>query len=443
MKKRLHVTTFLFFVFSINLLQAQPWDLVRETENAERLKAIAFPDSLNGWMVGNKPGDNIGYIIHTSDGGESWVEQESAISTYLVDAYFFNSSVGFILGAAGLQKTVDGGAQWSEVDLGVDVQFPIYTSIDFVDSTGYIVSDGGILLKSEDGGDSWTDISSLEARLYNSMEFLNKDTGIIAGGYNTLHYALRTIDGGITWDSLEIETPAISNEGAFIDICTVQDSVVYVTGRLGKVVKSTDYGETWTEMTPISIKSNDLLENTAIYFQDADTGWVSTTLLSKQAALIHRTNDGGLTWDEELFFIQSPSVGIYDLKFAENGIGWACGDQSGLTLNGELIFKGSGEIVEPPTSALIELAPEFTVIQNLPNPFTNRTKILFELDQHAEIELIIYTASGQLIEVLYSGELPSGAHSFNFNGESHETGIYLTVLKKNGVTSSKKMVLSR
>lgn len=444
MKRLLPFTILLMFVCISNEIKGQPWELVRETENGQRLKAISFPDSLNGWMVGNKPGDNIGYIIHTSDGGESWSEQVSAINTYLVDLHFFNQDTGFILGSAGLQKTVNGGLEWTEINLE-DLQSP-YVSIDFVDSIGYLVSNYGTLLKSEDGGESWIEAPALESssRYYNSINFINRDTGIVAGLYDRYHYALRTINGGETWDSLEIETPATTNDGEFLDICVIEDSIVYMTGRLGKVVKSVDFGETWAEMTRISLPSEDLLENTALYFQDADTGWVASTLMSKKAALIHRTNDGGQTWERELFFVQSPSVGIYDLVFAENGKGWACGDQSGLTLNGEVIFQGSGEYTEePPTSVRPDLTTESTILWNDPNPFSSHTTIYVDLDQESMINLMVFTANGQLIEELHSGSLPSGKHSFNFNAGSHEPGIYFTILRKNGVTFSRKMLLSR
>lgn len=439
-------TILLMFIFSINEIQGQPWELIRETDNGQKLTAISFPDSLNGWMVGDKPGENIGYIINTSDGGETWSEQVSAINTFLVDLHFFNQDTGFILGTSGLQKTVDGGMKWTEIDLETGIQFPTYTGLDFVDLAGYLVSSSGILLKSEDGGGSWIEAPSLEGSkgFYNTINFLNQDTGIVAGGYDWYHYALRTTDGGETWDSLEIETPATTNDGAFSDIFVVEDSIVYMAGRLGKLVKSFDYGETWAEMTPISVASNDLLINTAIYFQDADTGWVASTLESNKAALINRTNDGGVTWKEELFFIQSPTVGIFDLMFTDNGTGWACGNQRGSTLNGEVIFQGSGENIEdPPSSVRLNLSTESTILRNYPNPFSSHTTIYVDLDQESEVRLMVYTASGQLIKELYNGDLSSGNHSFIFNSGSNEPGVYFTVLRKNGVVFSRKMLIYR
>lgn len=443
MKTLLRFAIILFF-FNLSLsLNGQPWELVRETENAQRLRAIAFPDSLHGWMVGNKPGDSTGYIISTDDGGESWTEQTSAVSNILIDVHFMNDSTGFALGTISIQKTINGGADWLEVELDSLSMNPAFVSFDFVDSTAYAVGDKGILLKSTNGGDAWTELSPLTSEgFYHAVDFINPDTGIVVGGYGTGQHAYRTIDGGETWDSLDIDMPVTSTDGSLLDVTFVDDSVVYIVGRLGKVARSSDYGESWQEMTRIEIISGNHLENTAVYFKDADTGWVASVLLSAQAALINRTNDGGVTWREELFFTQSPSVGITDLVFTENGTGWACGQQSGLTLNGELIFKGTGE-VNTSINLPQMLGSKVSLFQNHPNPFSSGTEIMLDLNEAAKIQLSVYASSGQLVKNLFEGNLPSGRHSYTFDAGSLPAGVYVSVLRIDGVPLSRKMLLSR
>ena len=79
---------------------------------------------------------------------------------------------------------------------------------------------------------------------YQAVDFSNPDTGIVVGGMGTDHCALRTLDEGQTWDSLSIETLEGTADGAFLDVCFVEESTVYMTGRQGKVVSSLDYGDT-------------------------------------------------------------------------------------------------------------------------------------------------------------------------------------------------------
>lgn len=441
MKSLLQFTIILLFVNSLTDVKGQPWELVRETENAQRLLEISFSDSLHGWMVGNKPGDNRAYIIQTDDGGETWNEQLSSVSDLLQDVHSVDSNIVFVLGNKSIQKTINGGDEWTELEFDFVNPNPTLLDFDFVDSTAYAVGDNGTFLKSTDGGDTWTELSRLPSyAYYNAVDFTNPDTGIVVGGLSTDHYALRTVDGGETWDSLAIETEF---DGSFVDVSFVNDSIVYIVGRSGKVVKSENYGAEWQEMTRITMISGGSLENTSVYFQDADTGWVaSVPIVGSQVALINRTNDGGVTWREELFFNQSPTVWIDDIMFTENGTGWACGYQFGLTLNGEIIFKGTGEVNTSIFNPQV-LSSKISLFQNYPNPFGSNTEIMLELSEAADIQLKVYATNGQLVNDLFEGMLPSGRHSFNFNASSLPGGVYVSVLRIDGLSLSRKMLLSR
>ena len=443
MKTLLLLTFTLLFINPFTVIKGQTWELVRETENAQRLLAISFPDSLHGWMVGNKPGDNRGYIIHTDDGGKTWNEQTSSVSDQLQDVHFMDQNTGFALGVNSIQKTVNGGTEWTNIELDSFSQNPYFADFDFVESSAFAVGDNGTILKSTNGGDDWVELSQLPSgAFYLAVDFANPDTGIVVGGMGTGHYAIRTEDGGETWDSLAIETSVETTNGNFYDINFVDDSTVYIVGRAGKVVRSNDYGTTWQEKTRIDIISGNILDNTSLYFQDIDTGWVASVLLSSQAAMINRTNDGGDTWTEELFFTQSPNVGLRDIVFTENGTGWACGEQSGLTLNGELIFRGTGEI-STSIDLQQQIASKISLFQNHPNPFGSATKIMLELNEVADIQLKVYSATGQEVGNLYNGMLSPGKHSFIFEAKSLPGGVYISVLQVDGVSLSRKILLTR
>lgn len=443
MKKFLQIVLSSILVLPFYDVNGQAWELHRETENAQRLRAISFPDSIHGWMVGNKPGDNRAYIIHTDDGGDTWSEQLSPIDGRLQDVHFMDEHNGYALGINSIIKTVNGGMEWTTVTVDSDSSNLTLVKFDFIDSTAFAVGDNGTLLKSIDGGDSWEALPRLPSyAFYQAIDFSNPDTGIVVGGSGTDHHAMRTFDGGQTWDSLSIETSDTTSAGAFLDVTFAEESTVYITGRQGKVVSSADYGNTWQEKTQIKIIGSGLWESTSLFFQDADTGWVTTNLLSAQASYIHRTNDGGNTWREELFFTQSPNVGLGDVTFSEGGSGWACGHQSGLTLNGEIIFKGSGmdhTSIEPQSP----IPSEISSFKTYPNPFNISTEISFSLKESSDIKLVIYNAFGQIMDQMYEGMLPSGAHSFSLQAGSMPEGIYFSVLYVNGASISRKMVLSR
>ncbi len=47
-------------------------------------------DSLYGWAVGD-----FGTIIHTSDGGDIWIVQDSKTENEIVDVFFLNRNLGW------------------------------------------------------------------------------------------------------------------------------------------------------------------------------------------------------------------------------------------------------------------------------------------------------------------------------------------------------------
>ena len=79
---------------------------------------LYFLDSLHGWLVGER--DERGIILHTTDGGETWVNQSPPPPTpasepvsYL-KVHFANRRYGMILAEKGyLLATYDGGITWS------------------------------------------------------------------------------------------------------------------------------------------------------------------------------------------------------------------------------------------------------------------------------------------------------------------------------------------
>ena len=84
--------------------------------------------------------------------------------------------------------------------------------------------------------------------------------------------------------------------------------------------------------------------------------------------------------------------------------------------------------------------------QNYPNPFNPTTTIAFRLTRTEEISLDIYNLLGQKVTNLFSGRLPSGFHSFewdasNVTGQRSASGVYFYRLTWSGGVDSKKMVL--
>ncbi len=106
--------------------------------------------------------------------------------------------------------------------------------------------------------------------------------------------------------------------------------------------------------------------------------------------------------------------------------------------DGELSVESSERwslIVEMPTSirSIEEQPPvEFSLSRNYPNPFNPSTRIDIVLPHTAEVRLSVSDASGRLLAVLLSGQLPAGRHSVSWVAHDLATGLYIFTLEAEG-----------
>jgi mannose/cellobiose epimerase-like protein (N-acyl-D-glucosamine 2-epimerase family) len=112
--------------------------------------------------------------------------------------------------------------------------------------------------------------------------------------------------------------------------------------------------------------------------------------------------------------------------------------------NEEGLFAVTFEL-DDPTYVLNEnssiIPNEFILNQNYPNPFNSTTKIEFFLPTNANLELKVYNSLGQEIDIIYSGKLNNGLHSFTLHAKEYVSGVYFYKLKMENNSIIKKMIL--
>ena len=87
--------------------------------------------------------------------------------------------------------------------------------------------------------------------------------------------------------------------------------------------------------------------------------------------------------------------------------------------------------------------------QNLPNPFSSRTTIGFDLARREQVTLRIYDVTGRMVRTLANGSvLESGSHRLEWNGRDEggarlEAGLYFCRLVAGPVSQTRRMVLAR
>jgi photosystem II stability/assembly factor-like uncharacterized protein len=172
---------------------------------------VSFVDSLKGWMcAGRYPeidymGDTVfkqgqGFVVHSENGGDSWVLQKRDTIYDFFDVKFKDTLEGWVAGGndstmeACVYHTLDGGQNWNQESLPQDANY--LWSLELIDGNKlWAVGRNGTIIHSSDCGSSWEmQISGVDTTLYD-IDFADSLRGLIAGDGVVLY----TRDGGNTW----------------------------------------------------------------------------------------------------------------------------------------------------------------------------------------------------------------------------------------------------
>lgn len=164
---------------------------------------VYFVNPQTGWMVGE-----FGKIFHSTDGGQSWTEQQHSLlgQAGIDDAlnlptffgvHFSSATEGIAVGLEGkIATTSDGGAQWAFLTDTATETVPLYTPWLFGNGHGWIVGASGRLYQHQNGKWERTSLGMPMVTWLRAIDFLDAQHGWIVGGFGTI---LRTTNGGESW----------------------------------------------------------------------------------------------------------------------------------------------------------------------------------------------------------------------------------------------------
>ncbi len=95
-----------------------------------------------------------------------------------------------------------------------------------------------------------------------------------------------------------------------------------------------------------------------------------------------------------------------------------------------------------------DLASDFRLGQNFPNPFNQETEIPFDLAKGSEVELQIFDLQGRLVRTLARVDYSEGAHNVNWDGRDDNglivpSGLYVYRFQVGKTLQLMKMSLQR
>ena len=424
MRKIISITIAL--AMSISLFSQEEWTVLNSGIN-EHLYDIFFTNESNGWACGLQ-GD--GKIIHTTDGGVTWVLQHSQASTLFNSIYFVDNQNGWCVARDqdfnGLVlHTVDGGENWESQSL--PSSSPVY-GVFFTDPENGWATGGyshpypnvyttAVIFSTNNGGQTWElqyeqDYAPIQTEIF----FINENKGFSIGDGSIRS----TSDGGNSWSNSYSSQPY-----SFSDITFIDENRGWAVGLYNglphapAVVRTMDGGNTWTAETLSSFGEEKL---NGVCFQDELNGWaVGGELYNNAYPVIIRTTDGGESWTSENPNTNQVLNGVW---YANNNV-WAVG-RGGVIINKSLSAITSIENENPEI-----------VFGIYPNPAVSVLNVDLPENQSGIQSWKIYNSSGMV--VLQSSTDSPKIRNIDVTGLSPD--IYIFRLEANNTLVSKRFVV--
>lgn len=123
-------------------------------------RVMYFPNKDTGYAAGGTSFGQMDKTYRTQDGGKTWkLLKDYSGSISIASLYFLNGTTGFLVGSNGndvIQMTTNSGATWTKVYSSASPS-DVISAISFSDKmNGYAVSNNGQILRTKDGGNTWT-----------------------------------------------------------------------------------------------------------------------------------------------------------------------------------------------------------------------------------------------------------------------------------------------
>lgn len=374
----------------------------------------------SAWSVGGPTNDQ---IIYSSDGGKTWVNQNSPTTRKLVNVYMLNSLTGYIVGENGtVLHTNNAGNDWNSETVPVSAN--LY-DIDFINTnTGWIFGASATSLKTTNSGINWELQTVANTPFIYAADMIDENTGWVCGAFGRIS---KTTDGGFNWSQQTLNTAFI---GDLYDIKMVDANTGYIVG-FKTANKTTNGGITWDSLAlPLSSNYNHSFQS--VEFINPEVGMI----VSEYSSL--RTTNGGLSWIVDYIgglggvdFLSMPRK----MKMVDEKTAYVVTATSGVLKYTESVIG----ITEWQNS----VPKNYELYQNYPNPFNPTTTIKFAIPKAGAVTLKVFDITGREVAVLINNmELNAGTVKHTFDGNGLASGVYFySLFVDEKLQQTKKMIL--
>lgn len=189
--------------------------------------------------------------LRSEDGGATfrrlpWTTPSTSCPSPIAALHFPTTDVGYLLQEDGsVHRSDDGGASWTPISsVPLFARGPVggpvaATDIFFSDPNDGVLTTSDRIYRTVDGASSWEPVFTWPD--LNGLFFVDADVGYAVGIGQTV---LKTVDGGETWKQTPVDVPGPALSLLSIT-CLNADNCLTAGGR---ALSTTDGGDSWTAM---------------------------------------------------------------------------------------------------------------------------------------------------------------------------------------------------
>lgn len=329
-----------------------------------------------------------------------------------------------------LQKSTNGGDSFTQIGAGQVNEGQPVLLLDPTSPTNartlYAAMYGQGIYRSEDSGANWSYVST---GLADDAAFV-WDIAMDPNDANTLYAAINTraalsggvyksTNGGMNWSKLSASTDhdvldvEVGPNGNVL-IGTTVDYGWAVPG--GGVFRSTDGGDSWDRILDQAVVWQVVAHPTDpdIVFAGVQHPWNG---MKGTTAGIYRTLDGGASWANLTDGLNHGQIMALRLNTHDPTQLWA-------GTNGGGVFVLDNALTDVPEVRQV-LPKTFALQPVYPNPFNPNATVRYELAQPGEVRLELFNLLGRRVAVLAEGPRAAGSHTITLDGSGLASGTYL------------------